>query len=142
MDDRAVLLFDVGIAVLPVEARPGHGDALALALHLGHGVVYELRPLSSCSEVIGNGKHLSSLLSASTALCMPLLHSMASGTGLLRPERLLALAAKGFTLGRPLNTRSRVDALVASIAALSSRGFVSAMQSSYSRTMRGSSTTK
>ena len=33
----------------------------------------------------------------------PDLHSMASRIGLLRPERLLAFTAKGFTLGRPLN---------------------------------------
>jgi hypothetical protein len=72
----------------------------------------------------------------------PDLHSMASRIGLLRPERLLAFTAKGFTLGRPLDARSRVDALIASVAATSSRGFISAMHSSYSRTMRGSSATK
>ena len=52
------------------------------------------------------------------------------------------VTVEGFTLGRPLNARSRVDALIASIAATSSRGFISAMHSSYSRTMRGSSATK
>jgi hypothetical protein len=43
---------------------------------------------------------------------------MASRIGLLRPERLLAFTAKGFTLGRPLNARSRVDALIERMAAL------------------------
>ena len=42
-DHGSVLLLDVGVVVLSVEARSGHGDVLALALHLGHGVVDELR---------------------------------------------------------------------------------------------------
>ncbi len=72
----------------------------------------------------------------------PDLHSMASRIGLLMPERLLAFTANGLTRGRPLNARSRVDALIERMAALSSFGFISATHSSYSRTILGSSATK
>ena len=72
----------------------------------------------------------------------PDLHSMASRIGLSRPDRLLDFTANGLIRGRPLNARSRVEALIERMAALSSSGFMSAMHSSYSRTILGSSATK
>ena len=72
----------------------------------------------------------------------PDLHSIASRSGLLRPERRLAFTWKGFFLGNPWNARSSVEALTLSRASLTEAGLTSAMHSSYSRTMRGSSTTK
>ena len=67
---------------------------------------------------------------------------MASRIGLLMPERLLDFTSNGLIRGRPLNARSRVDALIERMAALSSFGLMSATHASYSRTILGSSATK
>lgn len=72
--------------------------------------------------------HLGSVLRAIIA-------SMASRIGLLTPERLLYFVANGLMRGRPLNARSRVEALIERMAVLSSFGCMSATHSSYSRTI-------